>query len=238
MGGCSARRTRNEQLLRPRGVRLIVDRPVARIVLASASPRRRALIELLRLPWRAAAANLDEQRYLLSEPMTSALNVALGKAQAAQLGADEIALAADTLVVCDGEVLGKPDDATEAEAMLRSLRDRAHSVLSGIVLRGGDGREWGGVVDTRVWMRAYSESEVHTYVARGEPFDKAGGYAIQDAEFRPVQRVDGCYLNVVGLPVCAVAAGLDALGVPVERPASLRAPCEYCRQGARLVEIG
>ena len=84
-------------------------------------------------------------------------------------------------------------------------------------------------------MRTYSETELDAYVQRGEPFDKAGGYAIQDEAFRPVERVDGCYLNVVGLPLCAVSAGLNALGVRVEGAGPPR--CEYCRRGADLVKL-
>jgi predicted house-cleaning NTP pyrophosphatase (Maf/HAM1 superfamily) len=119
--------------------------------------------------------------------------------------------------------------------MLRRLRGRSHQVLTGVALRAAPGGqlEWGGVVATRVLMRDYAESEVDAYIDRGEPFDKAGGYAIQDSRFQPVERVEGCYLNVVGLPLCAVAAGLSALGV--ETQAAGTPPCEYCRAGARLV---
>jgi MAF protein len=195
-------------------------------------------LELLGLEWRAAAADVPEEEYLLAEPLSSALNVALAKARAVECQPEEVVLAADTLVVCDGEVLGKPADEAEASAMLARLRGRPHAVLTGVVLRAGNGREWGGVVETRVWMRGYSETEVQAYIARGEPFDKAGGYAIQDAEFRPVERVEGCYLNVVGLPVCAAVAGLEALSHNVSRPTSLRAPCAYCERGAGLVSIG
>jgi predicted house-cleaning NTP pyrophosphatase (Maf/HAM1 superfamily) len=108
--------------------------------------------------------------------------------------------------------------------------------MSGVALRAADGREWGAVVSTEVVMRDYTDAEIDEYVARKEPFDKAGGYAIQDTLFRPVDRVEGCYLNVVGLPLCAVAAGLNAMGTEVQ-PAG-GAPCEYCRAGAPLVSVG
>jgi predicted house-cleaning NTP pyrophosphatase (Maf/HAM1 superfamily) len=88
-------------------------------------------------------------------------------------------------------------------------------------------------------MRAYTDAEVEAYIARGEPFDKAGGYAVQDQVFRPVERLEGCYLNVVGLPLCAVSRGLATLGVPVqEPPESFVPPCGYCRAGEQLVRIG
>jgi predicted house-cleaning NTP pyrophosphatase (Maf/HAM1 superfamily) len=94
------------------------------------------------------------------------------------------------------------------------------------------------VVATRVVMRQYTAREIRQYVARGEPFDKAGGYAIQDTEFAPVERLVGCYLNVVGLPLCAVAAGLHALGVVPDTVAAAGAPpCDYCRAGSRIVAI-
>jgi len=208
-----------------------------RLVLASGSPRRQQLIELLELPWRAAPTNVDEDQHLLAEPLIGALNVALAKARACTRGAaEDLALGADTLVVIDGGVLGKPGDARAAKEILKALRGRPHEVMTGVALRESDGREWGAVVSTRVHMRGYSDDEIEAYVARGEPFDKAGGYAIQDAVFRPVERVEGCYLNVVGLPLCAVAAGLEALGIEASN-GQRRAPCGYCSAGSALVTI-
>jgi MAF protein len=204
-----------------------------RLVLASASPRRLLLLGLLELAWRASPADVDEPAYLLDEPLVAALNVALAKSRATFASADEIVVAADTLVVADGRVLGKPADAEEAWLMLQRLGGRTHQVLTGVALRASQQLEWGGVVATRVVMRDYAEAEIKEYIERGEPFDKAGGYAIQDARFQPVDRVEGCYLNVVGLPLCAVAAGLRALGI--ETRAAGSPPCEYCRAGARLV---
>jgi MAF protein len=206
------------------------------LVLASGSPRRQALVRLLGLPWRAAPADIDENAYLLADPMVGALNVASVKARSLQAATDEVIVAADTLVVADGQVLGKPSDADQARGMLAQLRARPHEVLTGVVLRAQTGLTWGGVVSTRVVVRDYLDAEIDEYVARGEPYDKAGGYAVQDVEFRPVERLEGCYLNVVGLPLCAVAAGLAALGVlattQTEQP-----PCGYCRAGAPLVSI-
>jgi MAF protein len=145
---------------------------------------------------------------------------------------DEVVLGADTLVVADGATLGKPSTATEARAMLEQLRGRPHTVITGVALRANAGREWGAAVSTLVHMRGYADTEVERYVERGEPFDKAGGYAVQDAEFRPVERLEGCYLNVVGLPLCAVARGLEALGKRVQGPRECVPPCDYCRAGS------
>lgn len=200
-------------------------------MLASASPRRQALVALLGVPWRVAPANIAEEDYLLSEPTTAAVNIAVAKARAVTNAENEIVVAADTLVVIDNDVLGKPEDDDAARGMLDRLRGRAHDVLTGVVLRSGD-QHWAGVVDTRVLMREYSADEVAAYIARGEPFDKAGGYAIQDQGFHPVETLDGCYLNVVGLPLCAVAAGLNALSVAT--PSAGRPPCAYCERGEAL----
>jgi len=206
--------------------------------LASSSPRRQALIGLLGLSWRPAPANVEESEHLLGDPLLGALNVALAKSRAIHVADDdEIVVAADTLVVANGQILGKPLHAQAARAMLGALRDTSHAVVTGVSLRSGADREWGAVVSSRVLMRAYTEAEIETYVARGEPFDKAGGYAVQDAEFQPAERVKGCFLNVVGLPLCAVAAGLEALGQAAELPAPRTAPCGYCTRGSALVEI-
>jgi MAF protein len=194
-------------------------------------------VGLLRFAWRAAPAEIDEARYLLADPLVSALNVALAKARAVEVSADEVIVAADTLVVVDGDVLGKPTDAVAARGMLRRLRGRRHVVLTGVVLRGADGEQWGGVVSTRVLVRDYADGEIEAYIGRGEPFDKAGGYAIQDTVFGPVDGLEGCYLNVVGMPLCAVAAGLRALGVPVDDSGDGVPPCRFCSRGADMVAI-
>lgn len=210
-----------------------------RLVLASASPRRRGLVGLLGLPWRLAPQDIPEASYALDEPLISAMNVALAKARSAapDLQRDEAVLAADTVVAADGVVLGKPVAHDEARAMLASLRGRAHTVATGVALLTADARAWAAVVTTSVHMRGYSSSEVERYVRRGEPFDKAGGYAIQDDGFRPVERVAGCYLNVVGLPLCAIARGLETLGAPAPEMRGFTPPCGYCRVGQEIVRI-
>jgi MAF protein len=163
--------------------------------------------------------------------------VAAAKARAVAASADEVIVAADTLVVADGELLGKPADADAARAMLWKLRGQHHQVLTGVVLRAADEQQWGGVVSTQVLMRDVTDGEIEDYIGRGEPFDKAGGYAIQDTLLRPVEAIDRCYLNVVGLPLCAVAAGLMTLGLEVNRPADMLPPCGYCGLGEALVSV-
>ena len=122
-----------------------------------------------------------------------------------------VVLGADTVVVLDDAILGKPADAAEATAMLAALRGRAHRVLTGVALAVGGEIAWSSVVETTVWMRAYSADEVERYVRSGKPLDKAGAYGIQDADFHPVERIEGCFSNVVGLPICEVRRALTAL---------------------------
>lgn len=211
------------------------------LVVNSASPRRRALIALLETPFRLEAAPVDEQAYLREEPTCSAIGIALAKARAAHLDSGDIALGADTLVVLDESVLGKPNSAEEARAMLTQLRGRSHTVMTGVVLSRADGTSRAErivVESTTVQMRHFSDDEVEDYIARGEPFDKAGGYAVQDARFNPVAEMQGCWLNVVGLPLCAIAPSLESLGATtVKIPPEPQAPCSLCHRGFAATRI-
>ena len=210
------------------------------LVLASGSPRRRQLVGLLGLTARLSPQDLDEESLMLAEPAAGAMNLALQKARSAvkQIADDELVLGADTIVVSDGRILGKPANEEAAWQTLRSLRDRAHEVITGVAIRLANGREWGAFVSTRVVMRNYTDAEIGAYIARGEPFDKAGGYATQDVAFHPTERFEGCYLNVVGLPLCAVDRGLATLGVTLDSTSdSFVPPCSYCERGEPLVRI-
>jgi predicted house-cleaning NTP pyrophosphatase (Maf/HAM1 superfamily) len=143
-------------------------------------------------------------------------------------------LAADTEVVLRGGPLGKPADAADAWAMLAALRGRRHRVLTGVAVARGR-RVWVAHAATRVWMRSYSDDEVAATIASGTPFDKAGGYAIQDTEFRPVAAVDGCYCAVVGLPL---ATAIDLLrradvDLPDSATRNLLPECGACPLFAR-----
>lgn len=137
-------------------------------------------------------------------------------------------LAADTVVVLGGEILGKPRDGAVATAMLGALRGRAHRVLTGVALAAGGKIVWSSVVKTTVRMRAYSADEVERYVQSGRPLDKAGAYGIQDADFRPVAGIEGCFTNVVGLPLCEVRRALAALGHDFED--ETRSCAELCER--------
>lgn len=128
-------------------------------------------------------------------------------------------VSADTLVCLDGAILGKPADDAQAVAMLRSLRGRPHQVYSGVTLIDETGVERTELALTTVWMRDYNDAEIGAYVASGDPLDKAGGYAIQHRELSPVSRVDGCYANVMGLPLCHLFGTLREAGcAPPEPP--------------------
>jgi len=196
------------------------------ILLASSSPRRRELLHLLGLPFTATAPHGEETTAPSGDARQQASHLARRKALSLPgRHADEIIVAADTLVVLEGRVLGKPEDAASARGVLRALRGRQHQVITGLaVLPPARGMPAVKVVQTRVWMRRYGDDEIAAYIARGEPFDKAGSYAIQDPLFRPVERIQGCYANVMGLPLCHLFCALQRVGVSV--PASLPQVCE------------
>ena len=186
------------------------------IILASTSPRRRALLGGLRVPFEIRAADIDERPLPAELPIETAKRVALAKAEAiASKGIKGIILGADTIVVLAGTILGKPRDRDEAFRMLRALRGREHDVITGVALLNTDnGQKHISAVITKVWMRNYSDEEMAAYIASGDTYDKAGAYAIQNNMLRPVERIEGCYFNVVGLPLCEVIKGLIEVGYP------------------------
>ncbi len=193
-----------------------VDQSVT-IVLASGSPRRQALLARLGLPFEVHVADIDESPRPEETPDAMARRLSLAKARAvAVVKPHALIIAADTLVVVDGDVLGKPADAREAFAMLTRLRAREHHVLTGLALVDCvHHRENVEVVVTRVTMRHYSDDDIRRYIATGDPMDKAGAYAIQAVEMHPVAHIEGSYTNVVGLPLCALYRRLRSWGVPI-----------------------
>ena len=178
------------------------------VVLASQSPRRREILTFAGIPFVVRAAGVPEVRATGENAADYVKRLALEKARAIDCRDGEVVLAADTTVVVDGEcgeeiVLEKPADAAAARRMMELLSARTHRVLTGICLR-GDGDE---VVDgalTRVRFSFVTSGEIDEYVASGEPMDKAGGYAIQGLASKFVESIDGCYFNVMGLPVSLV----------------------------------
>ena len=190
------------------------------ILLASASPRRHEILSRIDVPFSIVPADLDEdgfaENFQGSYPeLVEALAVAKARAVAArQPGFEGLILAADTTVMLDGDMLSKPRDPDEAVSMLRRLRGRMHQVATGVALYDcrTDTLE-SAHITTKVWMRPYSDEEIAAYVATGDPLDKAGAYAVQHELFRPVGRVEGCYLTVVGLPLCLVTMLLRKHGV-------------------------
>lgn len=175
------------------------------LILASSSPRRSALLAALGLDFKVISASIDESPLSGEPPEEYVVRMATEKvaAIATRRAGEDIVIAADTLVVLDGRFLGKPSTPTEAVGMLTALRGRAHQVYSGLTVRAGDAAQT--LTDwcmTEVIMRDYTDKEIQTYVASGDPLDKAGGYAIQHRQFNPVASLSGCYTNVIGLPLC------------------------------------
>lgn len=201
-----------------------------RLLLASASPRRRELLKLLGLSFDVTQADIDETPGQGESPLELVARLSEAKAQAASMqprSAETLPTAAvvgcDTIVVFEGEILGKPRDSVEAEGMLRQLRARDHDVFTAVSLSDMNcGRRRTDVARTRLTMRAYTDEELLAYVASGDPLDKAGAYAIQHAGFHPVSEFTGCYTNVVGLPLCHLSRCLRAWGIDPQPGLPLR----------------
>jgi septum formation protein len=173
------------------------------LVLASQSPRRSEILRQAGIPFTVRVAAVDETPLAGEKPEEYVVRLAELKALAVPAGPDETVLGADTTVVIDGEMLGKPANAADARRMLERLSGRQHQVITGICLkRGGEVvREY---AVTKVWFAPMSAREIEEYVLSGEPMDKAGAYAIQGLASKFVERIDGCYFNVMGLPVALV----------------------------------
>ena len=189
---------------------------MAELFLASASPRRRELLAQIAVPCVTLIASIDENP-LPAEPAAAYVErLAREKARAGlrALGerADAVVLGADTAVVLDGRILGKPADFDESRAMLRALSGRSHQVLTAVALVGA-GRELARVVTSEVSFRTISDGEIEAYWASGEPCDKAGSYGIQGLAAVFVSQVQGSYSAVVGLPLCETAELLGEFGI-------------------------
>ncbi len=185
------------------------------IVLASASPRRMELLASAGIDFQVRPGNVPEEPFPGEAPRDHVLRLARDKALevAARSGEGRFFIGADTIVVCDDEIMGKPRDAADADRMLRKLSGVPHSVITGFAVYD---KERDGIlseaVETLVYFKRLTDKEISAYIATGCPFDKAGAYAIQGGAAHMVERIDGSYTNVVGLPLCEVVEALRRLG--------------------------
>jgi MAF protein len=211
------------------------------IILASNSPRRRELLGLTGWNFRVAPAEVDERPWPGEAAPDYVLRLAQEKARTVSAASpgQSLVLAADTTVVDGGQIMGKPGSPAEARQMLIRLRGKGHQVYTAIaVLQPGcnlpssqftGGRMLVDLCCTQVPMREYPDAEMEAYLASGDPLDKAGAYAIQHAGFHPVERLDGCYANVVGLPLCHLVRTLDLLDLvpPWNVPQACQSALQY-----------
>ena len=180
------------------------------LILASQSPRRKELLALFGLPFTICVADIDETMDRSKPAADEVARVSRCKALAVPRGEDAVVIAADTIVVCQGKVLGKPHSPEEAEQMLRLLSGRDHQVMTGVtVLRGDRERVFTEVTDLH--FRDLTEKEINRYVRTGEPMDKAGAYGIQGGAALFCEKMAGDYYNVMGLPVCHLGQVLKEL---------------------------
>lgn len=198
-----------------------------RIILASGSPRRRELVSRMGIEPVVRVANIPEAPEPTESPEEYTRRLACEKAQAVanalaqEDGLPEWILAADTVVVSDGAILEKPIDDEDAVAMLQQLSGRAHQVMTSFAIYSRlDERVTVDTVTTQVWFRDLDEAAFRRYVATGEPHDKAGSYGIQGIGSLLVDRIEGCYFNVVGLPISRVAEAMEGAGVVTGFPLS------------------
>jgi len=180
------------------------------LVLASRSPRRRDILHQAGIPFVVRPADVDETPFPGEAARDYVTRIAREKANAASVAPGEIVLAADTTVTICGQILGKPLDAADARRMLHMLSGQRHAVLTAICLRSST-RVIEDCAETSVWFAPLSPQEIEDYAASGEPMDKAGAYAIQGLASKFVERIDGCYFNVMGLPIAMVYRHLSGV---------------------------
>lgn len=191
-----------------------------KFILASGSPRRKELFSEMGIRYRSFPSAFDESSVVITDPGKGVCDLALGKARASRDAwkkkhpDDEpvVVLGADTLVVLDGVPMGKPKDEEDAFQMLRSLSGREHSVYTGVAILDGEDQET-FYSKTDVYFYDLSDQEIRSYIATGEPMDKAGAYAVQGRAALFIEGIDGDYFNVVGLPLCALGQMLEHFGV-------------------------
>ena len=180
------------------------------LILASASPRRKELLGLFHIPFTVRVADIDETMDNSKTPFDEVARVSRLKALAVEREKDDVVIAADTIVVCEGRVLGKPHSEAEAVEMLQLLSGRDHQVMTGCTVLAGNRCETFTEV-TDLHFRDLSQKEIENYVASGEPMDKAGSYGIQGGAALFCERMVGDYYNVMGLPVCRLSQVLKTV---------------------------
>lgn len=198
------------------------------ITLASTSPRRQNILKNASIPFKQIAPEIGEETPQ-TDPWSHVSNWALAKAQQVATTINQgLVIGADTEVICNGNILGKPRDVTHAKEMLQQLRGRKHEVITGIaIVDAASMKNTIGVTASQVEMRSYTDEEIFDFITSGESLDKAGGYSIQDPIFKPVSSVDGCYLNVVGLPLCLVIQLLNEMDADLD-PTIQSHQCHKC----------
>jgi septum formation protein len=199
------------------------------LILASGSPRRKELMRLLRVPFQVRVPDVEESPQPGEIPAEVPQRISRLKAVCvARTEERGIVVAADTVVVHKGDILGKPRDPDDAVEMLRRLRGERHLVLSGVTVMDAEtGKQITELCESKVWLRQLSDTEIEAYVATGDPLDKAAAYAIQNADFSPVSKVVGCPANVMGLPMCHVVRNLRRLGAALPTTAATRCEIRY-----------
>lgn len=180
------------------------------LILASGSPRRKELLSLFRIPFTVIPADVDETMDPAKAPYAEVARLSAKKARAVKREPDDVVIAADTIVVCEGKVLGKPKSEENAYHMLSLLSGRDHQVMTGCTVLRGEKRETFTEV-TDLHFRTLSEREIRAYIASGEPMDKAGAYGIQGGAALFCRRMEGDYYNVMGLPVCRLWQTLQSI---------------------------
>ena len=184
------------------------------LILASQSPRRRELLGLTGLEFIVRVADIDETMDPKRSPFDEVARVSRAKALAVSREADDVVIAADTIVVCAGEVLGKPKDEEDAFRILSLLSGRHHEVMTGMTVVCGN-KTISHTEVTKIHFRQLRPDEIRAYIASGEPMDKAGAYGIQGGAALFADQMEGDYYNVMGLPVCRLAMILRSLGLPI-----------------------
>lgn len=188
-----------------------------KIVLASASPRRKELLRNIGLDFVVDASEFEEDMGLRLQPRTLARHLSREKARAVALRhKNALVIAADTFIAFRGKILGKPHTGPEAMRMLKMLNGKAHTVITGFtVMDTGSGKTVSRAAESRVWFRRLTPAEIKAYVASGEPLDKAGAYAIQGLGSAIVRKIEGDFFNIVGLPVSMLVECLKKFGIKV-----------------------